>query len=314
MTSLGEILAKERAARGLSIDEVSKVTKIQPKFIKALEAEDFKPFSAPIYIKGFLRTYAQYLGFEPEKILTAYKESWARAELARKNLLPKKEYPFDISRSSQKYLIPVVSIIFIVLAVLSYLYQTDMWRQKGQYPPQTEKGAELPETKISDKFQKEKEPLAQPPLQSIQAPILTLEEKPGPSETPAIQQHPKVSEQTGETTIQHPEVFIPEEGGAMGQAAKGVIKEAGKTTPPPLILTIDALEDAWLRVSPDGMSQEDILLQAGMSKEWSAQEKFVLIIGHVAGTKLRLNGKEIPLPYTKIDVLSDFVLTKKDIP
>lgn len=312
MASLGEILAKEREARGLSIDDVSKAIKIQPKFIKCLEQEDFHHFSAQIYLKSFLRTYAQYLGLEPEKILSAYKESWARSELAKKPFYREKKYLPDTSRSLQRYLISVLLIIFfIAAALLSYLYQTHIWQQKEPYPRPTAKVAGTPDTKINDKSQKES--LALPPLQRTHEPIESLEGKPSPSTTTDIQQHSEAFEQNIETPISHPEVFIPEEPGEMEQVVKDVAKGAEETSQLPLVLAIDALEDTWLRVSIDGVPQEDLLLPAGSSTEWQAKERFVLIIGHVAGTRLRLNGKEIRLPYTKTDVLKDFVLTKKDI-
>jgi cytoskeleton protein RodZ len=313
MPSLGEILAKEREEKGLSIEEVSKIIKIQPKFIQALEQEDFESFSADIYLRGFLRTYAQYLGLEPEKLLSAYKETWARSELGRKNFHLGRKYLFDVHRPSMRYLIPGLFIIVIALAALSYYYQDNIWMQKGNYPPQDREDAKKAETKGNVKSKKEKGNVLLSPPNGTQEPILTQGKKPTPPPEPPIQQQPETFEQSAETSIQHPEVYIPEEQDDIEQVAKIATEETIQTSHSPLVLTIDALEDTWLKVSIDGTTQDELLLRSGESKEWKAEEKFVLLIGHVAGTRLRLNSKEISLPTTSTDVLRNFVLTREDV-
>lgn len=74
ITKLGDRLRKEREARGLSIRDVSSHIFIAPKFIEALEKEDFGVFPSETYLIGFLRTYADFLGLKADDIVAEYKQ------------------------------------------------------------------------------------------------------------------------------------------------------------------------------------------------------------------------------------------------
>lgn len=69
MAGIGEALRSTRERRGLSIDEVARETRISPRFLEALEAEQFDELPAPVYVRGFLRSYASYLKIEPQPLL-----------------------------------------------------------------------------------------------------------------------------------------------------------------------------------------------------------------------------------------------------
>lgn len=69
LAGIGEALRSTRERRGLSIDEVARETRISPRFLEALEAEAFDELPAPVYVRGFLRSYANYLKIEPQPLL-----------------------------------------------------------------------------------------------------------------------------------------------------------------------------------------------------------------------------------------------------
>jgi cytoskeleton protein RodZ len=69
---LGEILQRARQARGLTLEEVERDTRISRRYLQALENEDFGLLPAPVYARGFLRTYARYLGLEPATLLPLF--------------------------------------------------------------------------------------------------------------------------------------------------------------------------------------------------------------------------------------------------
>src|SRR2546429_5298011 len=66
---IGETLAAKRGERGLTIDQVAASTRVRREHLRALEAEDFTHFSAPVYAKGSLRTYATYLGLDADDLI-----------------------------------------------------------------------------------------------------------------------------------------------------------------------------------------------------------------------------------------------------
>jgi len=69
VAGIGEALSSTRERRGLSIDQVAQDTRISPRFLEALEAEQFQELPAPVYVRGFLRSYATYLGLEAQELL-----------------------------------------------------------------------------------------------------------------------------------------------------------------------------------------------------------------------------------------------------
>jgi cytoskeleton protein RodZ len=69
---VGPALEKARRIRGLSLDEAARDTRLRVDQLTALEAEDFGALPSDAFVRGALRTYAQYLGVRPEKVLEAY--------------------------------------------------------------------------------------------------------------------------------------------------------------------------------------------------------------------------------------------------
>ncbi len=75
MADLGRILQQQRASQGLSLEEAERATHISRRYLQALEAEDFSAFSSPVFAKGFLRNYSQYLGLDPTQVMTLWPDS-----------------------------------------------------------------------------------------------------------------------------------------------------------------------------------------------------------------------------------------------
>ncbi len=75
MESIGEKLRQARLQKKLSFEEVYRRTRVHPQVLEALEQDRAHNFLSPIYIKGFLKTYAQYLGLDSERLLQEYLDS-----------------------------------------------------------------------------------------------------------------------------------------------------------------------------------------------------------------------------------------------
>lgn len=75
MAGLGEILQNARQMRGVSLEEAERATHISRRYLQALEAEDFSVFVAPVFARGFLRNYSQYLGLDPGEMLLLWPQA-----------------------------------------------------------------------------------------------------------------------------------------------------------------------------------------------------------------------------------------------
>src|SRR6266540_4348521 len=64
MFEIGTSLREARLRKGLELPQIESATKIRGKYLLALEEEQFAQLPAQTYVKGFLRTYADYLGLD----------------------------------------------------------------------------------------------------------------------------------------------------------------------------------------------------------------------------------------------------------
>jgi len=67
--TLGGFLAAKRGERGLSLQQASSATHIRLEHLSALEADEPESLPAPVYARGYLRTYARYLGLDEESLV-----------------------------------------------------------------------------------------------------------------------------------------------------------------------------------------------------------------------------------------------------
>jgi len=74
MASLGQELKRERELRGISLKEIASSTKINLKFLQALENDHLEILPGKFFIKGILSAYAKCLGLEKEYVLNKYYE------------------------------------------------------------------------------------------------------------------------------------------------------------------------------------------------------------------------------------------------
>ena len=65
---IGAVLEKARKQRGLTLDEAEYATKIRKRYLDGLEREDFGVLPDAVYTRGFLKTYANYLGLDGEDL------------------------------------------------------------------------------------------------------------------------------------------------------------------------------------------------------------------------------------------------------
>lgn len=106
----------------MSVEEVNRQTKISTNVIDSLEQDDLDSFASDTYLKGFLKTYAAFLGLDPD-------EMWGLLNRKRGAVTDGKGAYWDIEsavreeklqspRIFKRYVLPVIIIVIVVLAVL----------------------------------------------------------------------------------------------------------------------------------------------------------------------------------------------------
>jgi cytoskeleton protein RodZ len=70
---IGTLLRDARESKKLTIQEVGREINMIPKFIDALEKEDYSLFPSETYTLGFLRSYSEFLGLDTDEVISLYR-------------------------------------------------------------------------------------------------------------------------------------------------------------------------------------------------------------------------------------------------
>lgn len=118
--SLGDVLQKARAERGSSLQEASRVTRIPRRYLEALEQGRYDILPAPVYARGFLRSYSSYLGLDTSKLMLSFQSIAAgEPEEVRPQPLSRKAAPPSLLLS--KFAFPMGVLVMAGIALLAYV-------------------------------------------------------------------------------------------------------------------------------------------------------------------------------------------------
>ena len=120
MIHLGEKLHEERIRRGLSLEEVSKATKIRASFLSSIEKGEYNKLPSSTYAHGFVRNYIHFLGLPEEEFLALFRREYGGEEDVKvlPEGLPKTE---DFPLHKIKFGQTLKVILFLFLIFLGYI-------------------------------------------------------------------------------------------------------------------------------------------------------------------------------------------------
>jgi transcriptional regulator with XRE-family HTH domain len=132
MKDFGEYLKREREARNISLEEISSATKIQIKFLKALEEGNFEVIPGIFFIRSFLKAYSNYIGLDEREVINRfYQEVKPKESFQKTYIAPTKEKRV-IPWNKIGLIIFVVLIIYFSLSLIfkskkeSVIYETEI--------------------------------------------------------------------------------------------------------------------------------------------------------------------------------------------
>jgi cytoskeleton protein RodZ len=125
---IGDSLREARMRRGIDFAEAELATKIRGKYLRALEDEQFELLPAQTYVKGFLRTYAEYLGLDGQLYVDEYNSRFVSGlddhepRVRRSAAQPQ--------RRARRFETNVVVIVLAAIAVLTVIV-ISAWKASG---------------------------------------------------------------------------------------------------------------------------------------------------------------------------------------
>jgi cytoskeletal protein RodZ len=75
MAALGDEFRSAREARGLTLSDVAEQIHIRSVYLNAIENEEWTAIGAPVYVRGFIRTYARFLGLDAEDAVARFNQA-----------------------------------------------------------------------------------------------------------------------------------------------------------------------------------------------------------------------------------------------
>lgn len=272
MATLGEMLRDAREARGISLVDAERETKIRQKHISAIEDDKLALLPGPVYARGFLRNYAAYLGLDPDEVMdifdqqtqpTRQKIRAARGEPVHKakgrkgdkiSINPLSPEPIDTRvRYASSYI--AISLLALPL-IIAFYFVYSAYAGRNTSPP-------IPTTQVR--------PPTVTPLKTI--PVIVGAPSSGDANTPTV--HVPTTPGTAETTTSP-------------TAAPTTPIEARES----IEVKITTTRDAWMRVLVDGVQQYSGTIAKGQTREWKGKETIRIRTGRADSVKVVVNGTD----------------------
>jgi cytoskeletal protein RodZ len=127
--NIGSLLRNERKKKGLSYSEISEITCLRDHILKALENEDWPNLPSPVFVTGFIRSYARALGLDEGELVSLYQKT-----VPLESPLPK---PLVDPVRSKKPLYVLFVFLLLTTAVAYYLWKEYPTRQEILTGPET---------------------------------------------------------------------------------------------------------------------------------------------------------------------------------
>jgi len=117
MKNLGEILSEARKKKHISITRAASDLLIKKEHIQALEDQKWSELPEPTFVKGFIKSYAAYLGLDTDHILAIYRREFDESKFQRSHKNPRAEKRLFLTPSR------IINFVFIfaVLVFIAYI-------------------------------------------------------------------------------------------------------------------------------------------------------------------------------------------------
>jgi cytoskeleton protein RodZ len=289
LASFGAKLRQEREQRKISLDDISRSTKIGTRLLRALEEEHLDQLPGGIFNKGFIRAYARALGMDEEEIVADYVAATTTRLPVGKSGNPEETIAgLRVPESKKDSDLPWGTLALLLLAValgLAFwgLYSRDSAAPASSTTTQATPPARTSSTPVSP--QTEPDNAAHSPARhdSGQAEKSSVSPQPTPVEAQ------KESRQPLESTGNPASAQVKDLAAATGEPSQP-LASTGNT----FRVLIRAREDSWITITVDGEVTIQRTLVAPAQKTVEAQREVIVRAGNVGGLDFEFNGKKLP--------------------
>ena len=265
LEEIGRELREARESLGLELGDIQKKTKIRSKYLIALEEGDGDSLPAPVYARGILRRYCQEVGIDSGPLmdsLVQWQDDRDDAPLVdglfRTPGTGKITLrPAKRARSARAWILAAMMAVVLLSAGAVYYF---IILPQADMPPETPPAAEEPPN--GEEAPAEEDPEEQP--------------EEDPDEDP---------------TIVEPSLAVTRETGPGFQDITYHIEGTEEIN-----ILLEGRGLCWIRVHVDGEFAEELTVEAGSSREWTAVSAMRIRAGNPAALMLTVNGVQMGVP------------------
>ena len=275
MTDIGSQLRSAREAKGLTLEQVFKATRIKITYLDAIEANQLEALPGPVQARGFVRSYANYLGLDGEHLAAL----------------------LDAHKA------PVPEVRPVSLGSVPTKPQTAPLPQK--LPPLTAKPTIPPPRPVSTPVTKP----ADKPQPAPQSPSLTLKSARRSSSATPSDGIPNwvlivgavvlfvvgallvlsALTSAGQQPAPPAPVNLPDSIGRAGLPDQVALSPSDRE---PVSITLTALEHVWARITVDGQTAFEGMLEPQSNTNWQAANEVIVETGNAAALKAMYRGQQ----------------------
>ena len=253
LTKIGASLRDLRTEKGTTIDEVANQIFIRPALVAAIEAGDWESLPEPVFVQGFIRRYADYLGlngkevsgqFEPTPVAVLPDPALATSDTVEGVVNQQDRHSLKVLSKAE----PIQRVRPLTSAAAPQFKWNWLLGIVG--------------------------------ITALLALIiwLTTRNTPQPSTS--------TSEPSTETVSQAPETTETPNDEASAALSPSTLPDDGLT------FAVDLEEDAWMRVTVDGEVAYEGILSAGSEETWTGEDEISITAGNSGGVLFSFNGSE----------------------
>jgi cytoskeleton protein RodZ len=266
--AFGANLKRERELRGITLDEISKATKISVRLLESIETDRFDILPSGIFRKSFVKSYAKYLGMNEEQILHEYALQFEISPPAAYAEKPTGGPSTTVTANQRPWALVFAGLLLLAVCGGVYWFFSESNTVEPSISPSTSTTAgrtPVAGSQVSGG--------SSPP--SPGAPRPTGEGGTRPSGPAASSSSLKV---------------LGELDRKPGDPSRG-----REQLPPgtPLELTVQVIDQSWLSVSSGDRSLFSGLMNSQQSKNFPLQSKLTLVVGNAGGVKLLVSGRAL---------------------
>jgi cytoskeleton protein RodZ len=261
LASFGERLKRTRENKKMSLDDVSRATKISTRMLAALEEEKFDQLPGGVFNKGFVRAYARHLELNEEQAIRDYTAvagsgaSEIKSEDAELRAIAERKEKERAGRPhSQGIPWGIVAVFLLILAL-----GLSIWGFLTRERVDAEQARSAVSRTLRDASHRQ-----------------LKEESSAPTPTSLVP-----------TEVAHTQTVSDEP----DDSSKGTTQPAASA---PIVLIITAHEDSWLTILAEGRPLFQGMLAAGREQSISARKEVVLKSGNIGGLDITFNGNKLP--------------------